>query len=118
MFGNSDTCTVMLSIVDTTKPTITCPSDRTALTEETSSVVSFSVTSADNSGTVTVVYSHEPDSFQFPANDGVCLLMPAFVVFAYGLINRDHGCYCYGDRWLWQQRVVQLWCEGVTDCAA
>ncbi len=67
--GNTGTCTFLVTVRDTTKPTLTCPADLTARARSAAGVeVSYAATAGDTGSPVTVTYSHAPGS-TFPVGE-------------------------------------------------
>jgi autotransporter-associated beta strand protein len=65
--GNSSQCTFTITVVDSEPPAITCPANITVSTAlgQCTSNVTFTVTAADNCGTVNLV-TDPPSGFAFP----------------------------------------------------
>jgi hypothetical protein len=63
--GGSSSCTFNVVVSDKTPPVISCPSNQNVTTTGTSAIVTFSVTSTDNCGSVSVVSSPSSGS-SFP----------------------------------------------------
>ncbi len=61
--GNTSSCATSVTVVDTTKPTITCPSDISVTSGSSgTAVVTYAASASDTDGSVSIGYSQPPGS--------------------------------------------------------
>ncbi len=65
-YGYTNTCSQTVSIVDTTPPVITCPSNIVVTTCNSNAVVTYTVTATDNCCTNVVIGCNPPSGYAFP----------------------------------------------------
>ncbi len=76
--GNTATCSFDVTVVDDEAPTITCPADITASTDCDETVVSWTVTSADNCpGEIVVCTSNSGDTYPLGTTTVTCTVTDA-----------------------------------------